>query len=290
MKKTLLFLSLTLLILLLTGCTTKVPMGYVGMKQTAEGVVPTPLMPGNHSCWGRDRMYLIETKEGVVTEDLKILCSDDLNFSFDLKIRSKPKLDDGKSIVSLLKNKGSASVAAKNTANTFLLSFNTLYKTYIQPEARSLAREVVSKYSTTQIREKREIIQKDIQTKLLTAIKTAPMKVTLVTASNFDYPEVITTAMNAKRKREIAIDEEKAKQAVKLLEAENRLKIAHKMQIVRAAEAKAEAVFFKIVGTSLNKNFLTLRNIEAKKALYDNVGKGDKVIVDAKASPLINVQ
>jgi hypothetical protein len=90
--------------------------------------------------------------------------------------------------------------------------------------------------------------------------------------------------MERKREREIAIQEEEAKQAVKLLEANNRLKIAQKMRTVRAAEAQAEAAYMHIIGTNLNKNFLQLKNIESQMKLYENVGVGDKVIVSNTGS------
>lgn len=116
-----------------------------------------------------------------------------------------------------------------------------------------------------------------------------PMSVNMIATSNFDYPRVITTAMEKKRQREIEIEEEKAKQAVELLKATNRLKIAQKMKITRAAEAEAEAIYMKIVGSSLNSNYLKLRDIEARKVMYDNVAKGDKVIVSGNgAIPMVS--
>lgn len=36
----------------------RVPPGYVGMIMTPQGVKKEIFKPGNHDCWGRDRMVL----------------------------------------------------------------------------------------------------------------------------------------------------------------------------------------------------------------------------------------
>jgi hypothetical protein len=90
---------------------------------------------------------------------------------------------------------------------------------------------------------------------------------------------VITRAVEKRREKEIEIQEEKAKQAMELLKADNRLKIAEKMKMVRAAEAEADAVYIKILGKALTEKYLKLKKIETEMALYKKVQQGDKVIV-----------
>ena len=101
----------------------------------------------------------------------------------------------------------------------------------------------------------------------------------MVATSNFDYPDVITDAVEKKRRKEIEIQEEKARQAMELLKADNRLKIAQKMKIVRVAEAEAEAAYVRILGEALTPRYLEMKSIEARRLLYEKVGGGDKVIV-----------
>jgi regulator of protease activity HflC (stomatin/prohibitin superfamily) len=106
-----------------------------------------------------------------------------------------------------------------------------------------------------------------------------PMEVTMVAASNFDYPEVITKAVEKRRAREIAIQEEEAKQAMEMLKATNRQKIAEKMKTVRVAEAEAEAAYNKITGESLSNEYLELRRLEAQMEFYRSISSQDKVII-----------
>jgi len=266
------------------GCTETVPPGFVGMVMEPAGLSGEPLQPGRHVCWGRDEMILIETKEVATKEELSILCKDDLNFKFDLVLRTRLRATDGAAIKELLNKQGSnvTSVSFEND----VLQIDSLYKTYVRPAARNIARGVVSGMNTTDIRSNRNAIQKEIMSQLKSALKGTPMEMVAAYPSNFDYPDVITKAVEAKRKKEIEIEEEKAKQAMELLKAENRKAIADKMKQVRAAEAEAEAAYIAIVGRAITKPYLERMEIEANKKLYGRVAAGDKVIVTGNGSAI----
>ncbi len=271
-----LLLLVAIFSMLLTSCTEQVPPGYVGMVMTPNGLKDETLEPGNHTCYNRDKMVLIETKEATITEKLSVLCADDLNFGFDLKVRSSIDATDLESIKRLLSKQG-ANIEWNGSVG--VLKFDYLYKTYVSPLARSIARTVVSKYQTTQIRDNREKIQKEIFMRLKEAMKGTPMQVRSALTSNFDYPAVITKAVENKRKREIEIEEEKAVQAMQLLRMNNRQELAKKARVVRAAEAEAEAIYNRVLSGSLTPNYLRLRAIERDIILYEKIGQGDKLIV-----------
>jgi len=264
---------LVILALSMVGCTSEVPPGYVGMVMTPDGLRGDVLAPGRHACWGRDKMFWIQTKEETIQEPMSILCKDDLNFKFHLNVRARLRpVKKANDFNELLSRKGS-------DMKDGMLSFDSLYKTYVNPVARSTARGIVSRYQTTDIRGARAEIEKAVLTKLHSAMEGTPMEVVTVTTSNFDYPDVITAAVEKKRQREIEIEEEKANQAKELLKAENRLKLAEKMKQVKAAEAEADAVAIQIMGVSLTDKYLKWKEIERDVLLYTNVGPGDKVIV-----------
>ena len=278
MKRKLSFLIVCVLVLAFIGCTERIPPGYVGMIQTPEGLTGKTLQPGNHSCYGRDRMVLIEMIELATTENMSVLCKDDLNFKFDLKMRTRLKAKDDKGIMTVLQAQG-AKINWGKGASLGVLKFDILYNTYVRDVARSITRGIVSKYETIAIRDNREEIENTIWDRVRTSLKETPVEVVLVATSNFDYPDVITKAVEARRTREIQIGEEKAKQAMELLRADNRLKLAQKMKVVRATEAEAEGVYVKIIGDALSPAYLQLRDIEARLKLYEQVQQGDKVIV-----------
>jgi len=281
-------LALLLIFVVFTGCSQRVPPGYVGMVMKPNGLTGKVLNPGNHTCYGRDKLALIEMVEVTITEKMAVLCKDDLNMKFDLKVRARLKTSDGNSMLAVLNRQGSKMTWQGDRG---VLAFDNLYDTYVSGPARSIARGVVSQYETTDIRGNRKAIEKTIRDELLIAVKGTPVEITMVVTSNLDYPDVITTAMESKRKREISIQQEKAQQAIELLKAENRLKVAQKMKITRAAEAEAEAVYNDIMSKSLSDKYLRLRDIEAKLKLYDSIQKNDKIIItDGQGvTPMLNV-
>lgn len=281
---------IVLAVLVLAGCTERVPPGYIGIRMTTEGLGNEILAPGNHSIHGRDRLVLVEAKEPTTTEKLKVLCKDDLNFGFDLKIRSRVRIKDVKSLKETLNRQG-ANIKWDGKV-VGILEFKHLYVNYVAPTARAVARRVVSKYQTTAIRENRAVIDKAIAKQVAIAMEGTPVEVTSVLSSNYDYPAVITNAVEAKRKKQIQIEEEEASRAIELAKAENRLLVAIKMKAARAAEGEAEAAYIKITGNALTPKFLQLRRIEADLALYEKVGLGDKVIITGGGSvmPMVDTR
>lgn len=260
------------------GCNEVVPPGFIGVRQEPSGIQAEALQPGRHTCYGRCEMLLIETSETTYKEKMSVLCKDELNMKFDLKVRARLAVTDGEGMRAVLNNQGSKMKKG-------VLDFDVLYNNYVRPQARSITRFYVSQYSTTDIRERRAEIQEVIAKDLRAALKGTPVEITMVVTSNLDYPEVITNAMEKKRKREIELQEEVAKQQMEVLRADNRMKIAEKMRIVRAAEAQAEAAYNVILAKSLTPAYLSVRRIEAAALLYSKVAPGDKVIITGGTSP-----
>ena len=261
------------------GCTETVPPGYIGMVMTPGGFQGEPLQPGRHSCWGRDKMVLIETQELSAKETMKILAKDDLNFSFDLVLKVRPVAIDKETTKELLNRQG-----AKLEAG--VLKVSTLYTTYVSPAARSVARSVVSKYDTTEVRENREQIQKAINEKIVEALRGTPIQLIAAYTSNFDYPEVITRAVERKRKKQIEIQEEEARQAMKLLQAKNRQEVAKAERLTRMLEAEAEAAYMSVIGKALTPAYLKRLELKALQTLYEKAGAGDKVILTGEGSAI----
>lgn len=286
MRKNIIFLLIGMLFIL-SSCTERVPMGYNGVKMTPKsGIKSEILQPGNHSCYGRDRLALIPKTEKTFSENLSVLCLDDLNFKFDVKVRCFTQSDDIDAMITLLERQGKNIVWDGSVG---VLPFDVLYSTYLQPLVRSVSRKIVSKYETTQIRENREAIEKAITMEVIEGVKGTPLAVVSVLTSNFDYPDMIEEAMETKKKYQIEIDEEKAKQGAEMVKMDNAIKLAQKRKILRTADAEAEKVYNSIVGSSLTTNYLKLRMIERDIILYKNVNPGDKVIVTdgSKIQPMI---
>jgi len=265
----------------------EVPPGYVGMVMQPGGFTGTVLQPGKHTAYGRDKLVIIETRELVSNMPLSILCQDDLNFKFNLALRTRLRATDGKSVTQLLNKQGSLIKWHRGSLGE--LPFSSVVQTYVSQVADATTRGIVSKYQTMQIRESRQEITKAIHEELSKALEGTPVELMLVALNNFDYPDIITRAMEIKKQREVEIQQEKAEQAKKLLQMENRLKLAQKSKEVRVTEAEAEAASNLILGKSITPQFLEIRRLENQKLLYEQIGPNDKFFLGADAMPLINI-
>lgn len=241
----LLFLGIALLLVMGVGCTVQVPPGYKGKVLAVDGFKGDTLNPGRHSCWGRDKMVLMEGTEKTFEERLSILCRDDLNFKFDTYTRVTPRKE--LSFDDVVSRMG----APKFDGDVAVVSLEAMYVNFARPIIRSVARGIVSKYSTTDIRENREKIEADLIRVVNEKLMDTPLVVKMINTSNFDYPDVITKSVEQKRSREIEIDEEKAAQKKRLLEAENKLRIEEMNYKIETLKAKTVADSIKVIAGSL---------------------------------------
>ncbi len=274
--------ALILSLLIVASCSEVVPVGYVGMTKDSDGLSGEVNEPGRHGCGFRCSMVLLETREMLNKEKLNIMCSDDLNIAIDVNSRSRLIVSDGVGIKMVLDKQGSE-------IKDRVLDSQVLYKAYVRPAIRAITRTHVSQFSTTEIRANRAVITAAIQKDLVEALKGTPVEVTFVATSNIDYPKSITEARLRAKQRELQILEEDARREIELKKADNDLKIAQKQKGIRVAEAEAESAYNRIVSKSLNANYLRLREIEAKRVLYEKTGPGDKLIITQEGVSAIPV-
>lgn len=274
--------------------TERVPFGYVGIKMTSDGVEPGELNPGNYWIWGRDRLALVELSEHTVNEGMRVLCKDDLNFGVDVKIRVETKR--GQDWEALLDKQGPN--IEWQSSDVGVLPFKILYDTYISPAVRASGRLVISQYQTTEINGHRAeipaLIRKDLESKL----GNTPMTLTSLETSNFDFPKVVTNAVEQAKKREMEIREEKAKNAIAtlrkenqlrldILDADNRQAVAIKMKTVRKTEAEAEAVYMDVIGRSVTPNYIRIRQVEASIPFWKAAGKNTNTVISDGTTPVL---
>ncbi len=208
-------------VLIFSSCTKRVQVGYIAMIQKPSGLTGEVLGPGNHTCWGRDRIILVENAETNYQSHMDVLCKDELNFSFDVNVLARLRAssgEDGK-IANILDRQGGKIVWEGDRGT---IDFDVLYNTYVGPKVDAVSRSVVSKYETTQIRENRDKIEAEIMLEIIKATEDTPIEVVTVVTSNFDYPDIITEAQEKKKQREIQLEEEDANQALEMKKMQNR--------------------------------------------------------------------
>jgi hypothetical protein len=222
-------------------------------------------------------MILIDESDTATNEQMSILCKDDLNFKLDLEMRSSIKFSNVEVLRQIIKKQGSK---MKWGDGVGYLSYVTIYNTYVKQVARSITRSVVSKYATVSIRDAREEIQETIKTKILEATKNLPVKIDMVVTNNFDYPDIITQAVERKKEQELQIEAERARLEMELNRMDNKLRLANKQEQLLTKQAENDAIRMKILNNIITPEFIALRNAENQQLLIESLDKVDTVILN----------
>src|SRR3989338_5247819 len=229
---------LTVVLVMLTGCSEPVPPGNVGRIYTRSGWSNEVLKPGRYVCLGRDRMYLLNTTNAAFKESLNVLVGGKVNLKLDFSVRVKANDTDiemmKKAFESVTLEEGSTAIMPEQ-----------LYHTFMQMKAQAVPREVYE-------------VQPDIQTAVANSPKLAievrkriteaaastPLVVEDAEITNYDWPPTVTEAQN--KLAEIQLQEEAASARVRadLKKAEGQLQIeeANKLVELKKAEAIAESI------------------------------------------------
>lgn len=169
--------------LTLSACTERVPAGHVGRIQSPSGFKDDLLRPGNHSAWGRDKMYLMETTDVNVEIPMDVLCKDSLVFKFTIDL-----------LVSLdLTNPGIVKQAFEDLkpSKENVITVEQLFNTYIKPRAAQVAQNVISKYLTSELVEKRSAVTEEVIAAVLESSKNGLIKIKSVSLTNLDFPDIL---------------------------------------------------------------------------------------------------
>ncbi len=236
------------------GCSEQIPQGHVGKVLAASGWGDGVSEPGYVSCWGRDELYLLATGDKSHTEHLNILCADKLNFRCDLVIVTRPKTDQASRDAIFLRVQ-----AQQAGAGHALITGDQLYDVYVKPIVVPAAYDVVSKRETDQIGGDMAEIKREIVQLCRERMGGAtPVEVALIDFTNTDYPETVTLANEARKKKEIDIEIARSDAAIEEAKAEGRLRAANKEYQAKLLEAKMIADSNRIIGESLSENPLFL--------------------------------
>lgn len=236
------------------GCSKQIPQGHVGKVLTASGWNDEVAESGYVACWGRDELYLLASGDASHTEQLNILCADKLNFRCDLVVVSRPKSDEASRNAVFLR------VPAQQTGSgPATISGQQLYDVYVKPIVVPAAYDVVSKRHADQIGEDMDDIRREIVELCRERMSAeTPVEVRLIDFTNTDYPEMVTTANEARKKKEIDIEIARSDAAIEEAKAEGRLRAASKEYQAKLLEAKMIADSNRIIGESLTENPLFL--------------------------------
>ena len=222
---------------LLTSCSERVPQGYRGRISTANGWDSRILKPGVYACYGRDKLYLVDSTTISLTEKLNILIGGKVNLKVDVKVRCRANVEDEDLMREAFEN------VMANDKN--IISAEQLYNTFLQQKTLAIPKQVyeVQVDVETAVINGPELV-KEARKQIMDIAKTTSLLVVDMDMTNYDWPESITKAqenlVGIQLKQAAAVAQVEAD----LAKAEGDLKVeeANKLVEIKRAEAIAESI------------------------------------------------
>jgi len=262
-----------------SGCgfnTKVVPPGTVVIVLKSDGS-SNIYTKGSYVAWGRDRVYFVDTKLKSFKETMKILCTDNINMTVDVKWVGS--FNATKDNVDIIKKKVPAVPVKTGDITGYQLSLDQFYVTAMKDIIRANSRSIVSTYSTDSINGAREKIQKQIRERIIKRFKSLryPVATTDIMVSNLDYPPEVTDQRNAIKKAQLENEKQAALATAAIEQAKRAAGIARERGKAKIEEAKADAESNRIRAKSLTPEIIQMRQWD----VLENIGgkDGDLMIV-----------
>jgi len=233
----------------------------MGKVLTTQGYSPDILPPGRYTLWGRDKMIMLQTNINTYRESVDVVLKDKLTLSADVRFRGSLRKD--KTVINAMFNEISA-------GKDDIVTFNEVYAVYGLMAVRNKTREVISRYSVEDVHKNYERLSVEIGAALKEELKDTPLEISDVALGSIKYPEVVTSAINAAKERDLAIQKEQAQAKIQLVKKKNERVLAEADYQIKITNAKAVRDSNKIIGQGITPALLQLRALEVQEKMSDN--------------------
>lgn len=237
-------LMVVLAMLALTGCNERVNQGQVGRISTPNGWDRAILKPGSHVCYGRDKMYLIDTTSRTFKETLQILIGGKVNLRVDVSVRCRANVEDEEM---MRKAFDSVKVDDRMTITT-----DQLYNTFLQQKVLSIPKEVYEvQESVSAATSNGPTLVAKCREQIMAIAKTTPLLVESLDMTNYDWPQSITQAQEELVKIQLKAAAAEAQVKADLKKAEGDLEIEKARRNIEMTKAEAIAESIGIIKDKL---------------------------------------
>lgn len=250
--------------IMLAGCeVSTVPPAAKGKILSSSGYSADVKETGKYWLFGFKNMVILDTSTRMISENINVKMSDNLDLPFQLHFRTRIQGDD-KTINAMFND---------ITHDDYQVSLDKVYQVYGRNVVTNAARSVMSKYKVAEVAVNFEKINNDIYAEINKRMVGSPLEVSDVTLANISYPPVITQAVEKQQERELAIVTEKNQQAIEMLKKENQLKLADADYAIRVKKAEAVREENRITSEGLSTTLLHYRNLEVMEKLAESENK-----------------
>lgn len=226
-----------------TGCmTTTLQSGEAGVRYSPFGGTDLTSTYGEglqiHAPWVKVIKYIVRVDEKL--ENMEALSSNGLSIGTDVSIRWRPDV-----------------TSLPQLHTTYGVDY---YRKLIQPELRSVVREVVGQFTPEQLyASKRTELQEQIFNRVKQSVDDDFVKIEAILIRDVRLPDQIKGAIEEKLKEEQEAERYEFTIAKERLEAER-----------KQIEAEGQAEYQRIITASLSQQFLRYKGIEATQQLANS--------------------
>lgn len=261
--------------LLLRGEMVKIPVGYRGKIKTASGYQEGVKQPGYFrmpSTWfGTVPVDLVmsEVFDHSIHEEIPKLYmpKDDLNLEFEI-VGTLSIKDDEQSLDSIY-SRLTATPAGDN-ATVSLISFKQVYNTYGKMVIRNVSQQVIASMSIDEVITDLDGVSKAIQQEVNKHLVDSPLEVRMLGLGVVQPPQIIITAQEKAKEREIENERAKAEKVISITNAEANYEVGLIRQQIDLVEAETQVLQDVVLNNSVSKAFIAQRALRSLKALADN--------------------
>lgn len=263
MKK-LLLVPFLLMSVLLTGCYETVPPGYVGKIAGKEGFQPEIIPPSR--IWlsttftqTPEKLYFVQTTTQKYVEPIKIKLKDKMNITTEIIFRGR--IVSNKKILNSIFN--------DIPMNDAIVTTTEVYNTYAKMVILNTARSIISQYNVDEIPTNQQRITVELYNAIKPKLEGLPIEISDVTLGPINYPEIVDKAIEAAKKRQMDIQQEKADVQVKLTKKRGEEELAKADYKIKMLEAKRIRDYNAMTAQGITPALIKLRELELREKELD---------------------
>lgn len=264
----------TVLFFSFRGNLVEVNTGYVARVKTSAGFtgpVKQPSifrLPSNWFGLNPSKAVLAETSDHRVTESVPALYmpKDNLNLKFQIVGTFSVSTEEAK-IQSLFDR---LTPEKTDYSHIEVISFEVVYTAYAQQALRTIAMEILAEYSIQEVLENLERISVEIQNKLNVRLSETPISVRYAGLGNVVPPDLIVSAQERAKERQIEIAKANASKEIALVKADADYQVGLKQQLIELLEAETQVLVDLVISDAVSEAYIAQRSLRVLEGLAKN--------------------
>ena len=265
------------------GSEAEVPPGHIGMLQGPDGLSDDVLQPGKFRLDARcssfgsqcDRLILAEVSDFRESETLAIFMPKD-QLTVTVEVSGQYQVDPAKADLLFDRMQpqpwqtGTKDGQAKFHGTTQMIYRSRVFDTYAEQAVVEEVRSFLRGQTIDDVLRNSGPIGDEITNILRDKLKDTPIKVVQFGFANVTPPQIILTANERAKEREVAIEEAKANKLVALEEAEAAKAVALLTQEVDLIEAETQKLVNEKLAESTSPAFVVQRSLKILEKMAES--------------------